>query len=121
MKLAKDLLYNKDNENLDIARFCALIVNMGYLGLSIYSYGYLKAPFEPMSFGSGWATVAAGSAAWIFARQKWEVENTKAKNPAPTMEAPPPYVDRFSFQHPYRDPLATRGSGQNWQEGDTGM
>ena len=71
MKLIKDLLYNKENQNLDIARLCALLGVIGYVSMSGYSI-YQGGFFEPTAWGTGWAALCGGNAAWIYARQQHE-------------------------------------------------
>lgn len=71
MKLAKDLLYDKQNEHLDIARFSALLSVIGYSGLSAY-YVIQGGIFDFLQWGTGWAAICGGNAAWIFARQRYE-------------------------------------------------
>lgn len=67
----KDLLYNQDNKNLDIARLCSLIANLAYWGM--IGYHIQKGhPLNPLEVGGGWAAIAGGAAAWIYARQVQE-------------------------------------------------
>jgi len=71
MKLIKDLLYTGGNQALDIARLSSAAAVLTYLTLAIWS----EARGHDVSlteFGTGWATTAAGCAAWIFARQTKE-------------------------------------------------
>lgn len=72
MKLAKDLLYDKDNKHLDIARFSALLSVLGYIGVTVYAITKGTIVFDPFEWGSGWAAICGGNAAWIFARQRYE-------------------------------------------------
>lgn len=71
MKLLKDLLYNHNNANLDIARLSAFLGVIGFLGATGYSL-FLGGDFEPTAWGAGWAALCGGNAAWIYARQKHE-------------------------------------------------
>lgn len=71
MKLVKDLLYNRDNQNLDIARLSALLGVLGFLAATGYSL-WLGGTFEPAVWGTGWAALCGGNAAWIYARQSQE-------------------------------------------------
>ena len=68
MKLVKDLLFNRENKHLDIARLSALLGVIGFLGATGYSL-YLGGEFEPAVWGTGWAALCGGNAAWIYARQ----------------------------------------------------
>lgn len=72
MKLAKDLLYDKENKHLDIARFSALMSVFGYIGVTAYAITAGTVSFDPFQWGSGWAAICGGNAAWIFARQRYE-------------------------------------------------
>ena len=68
--LVKDLLYNSDNSNLDISRLCSFMIVIAYLGWSgMWAW---QGHFKPVEFGGGWTAIAAGSAGWIYARQKME-------------------------------------------------
>lgn len=71
MKLVKDLLYNKANRHLDIARLSALLGVIGFLAATGYSI-YQGGEFEPTAWGAGWAALCGGNAAWIYARQQKE-------------------------------------------------
>lgn len=71
MKLIKDLLYNRGNSSLDIARLSAFLGVLGFLGGTGYSI-HLGGVFEPTAWGTGWAALCAGNAAWIYARQTQE-------------------------------------------------
>lgn len=73
-KFLKDLLYNEDNKNLDISRFCALVANIAYWGVAAYNIFESKASIDLLQLGTGWAAIAGGSAAWIFARQTQETK-----------------------------------------------
>lgn len=68
----KDLLYTGDNKNLDIARFSAMLSVIGYLTVSGVSIAQGLWTFDPLQWGSGWAAICGGNAAWIFARQRYE-------------------------------------------------
>lgn len=68
-KFLKDLLYNKGNENLDIARFCSLFANIAYWIAAAYVINKGTGTIGLVELGGGWAAVAAGSASWILARQ----------------------------------------------------
>lgn len=71
MKLIKDLLYNRANAHLDIARLSAFLGVIGFLAATGYSI-YLGGAFEPTAWGTGWAALCGGNAAWIYARQQHE-------------------------------------------------
>ena len=71
MKLIKDLLYNRDNENLEIARLCSLVSVLCFWGGVFFSI-YQGNSFEPLAVGGGIAAIFAGAAAWIHWRQKHE-------------------------------------------------
>lgn len=71
MKLIKDVLYDGKNEHLDIARLSALLGVIGYAGLSTL-HTVNGGIFDPLQWGSGWAALCGGNAAWIFARQRYE-------------------------------------------------
>ena len=68
-KLIKDLLYSKDNGHLEIARVCSLLAVLVYCGAVVWKVVALE-EFDPTATGTGFATLFAGCAAWIFARQK---------------------------------------------------
>lgn len=72
MTLFKDLLYNKDNQNLEISRLSSFLAVIAYLALSSVAVYMELWEFDPTQWGIGWAGVAGGSAAWIFARQRYE-------------------------------------------------
>lgn len=72
MKLVKDLLYEKENKHLDIARFSALLSVLGYIGVTTVAITQGTMTFDPLQWGSGWAAICGGNAAWIFARQRYE-------------------------------------------------
>lgn len=74
MGILKDLLYNKDNEALDIARLSAFLSVFAYLGMSIY-FIVVKdiVDFDFFEWAGGWAALCGGNAAWIYARQRIEV------------------------------------------------
>ena len=74
MKLIKDLLYNKNNKALDIARFSAFISVLSFWGGVFYSI-YAGGEFDPMNVGTGVAAIFAGSAGWIYYRQKQEADD----------------------------------------------
>lgn len=73
MNLIKDLLYNKDNENLDISRLSSLLGVLTYLAATIYHI-YQNHPLDFVAWGGGWTALCAGCGGWIFARQKYEAE-----------------------------------------------
>lgn len=73
MKLLKDLLYNKANENLDISRLSSFLGVLTYLGATIWHVA-ANETFDPVAFGGGWTALCAGCGGWIFARQKYEAE-----------------------------------------------
>jgi hypothetical protein len=73
-KFLKDLLYNADNQHLDISRFCSLVANIAYWGVATYNIFEAKASIDLLQLGAGWAAIAGGSAAWIFARQSQEAK-----------------------------------------------
>jgi len=103
MKLAKDLLYDKDNQHLDIARFAALMSVIGYIGVTVYAITKGTIAFDPFEWGSGWAAICGGNAAWIFARQRYEAGipyNPPSKQTASTdgyddMRSPRAYDDPY--------------------------
>lgn len=68
----KDLLYTEDNKNLDISRFCSMVANLAYWVVAGYNIFESKQPIDLLQLGTGWAAIAGGSAAWIFARQTQE-------------------------------------------------
>jgi len=70
-KLLKDLLYNRDNQHLDISRLSLLLAVLTFLGATIYHI-YSGHALNFTEWGAGWTALAAGSAGWIFARQKFE-------------------------------------------------
>lgn len=73
MKLAKDLLYDKENAHLDIARLSALMSVIGYMWMSGYYIIYKDIPsFDFLEWAAGWAALCGGNAAWIYARQRIE-------------------------------------------------
>lgn len=72
MKFSKDLLYDKTNTHLDIARLSALLSVVGYIGGTGYALAVGLWEFDPFSWASGWAALCGGNAAWIFARQRYE-------------------------------------------------
>lgn len=68
----KDLLYDGRNEHLDIARLSALLSVLGYIGVTVTVLVQGIWVFDPLQWGSGWAAICGGNAAWIFARQRYE-------------------------------------------------
>lgn len=76
MKLLKDLLYSRGNQALDIARICSLMAVLTFCGSAIYMV-VSKGEIDLLALGTGWATMAGGCAAWIFARQKYEAEKVE--------------------------------------------
>lgn len=73
MKLLKDLLYDRGNQALDISRASSCLAVLTYCGTAIYMVT-MKGEIDLLALGTGWATLAGGCAAWIFARQKYEAE-----------------------------------------------
>ena len=71
MKLLKDLLYDRGNQALDISRMSSLMAVLTYCGTAVYMVAR-KGEIDLLALGTGWATLAGGCAAWIFARQKME-------------------------------------------------
>lgn len=91
MKFFRDLLYTTDNSALDISRLCSLFGVLTYLGMTIWHVAQGR-DFDFVGWGGGWTALCAGCAGWIYARQKWEVEAIKAKNPPPSIpEEPDPW------------------------------
>lgn len=72
-KLVKDLLYNQDNEHLDISRLSSLLGVLTYLGATFYHIFQGNA-LDFVAWGGGWTALCAGSGGWIFMRQKYEYE-----------------------------------------------
>ena len=68
----KDLLYNKDNEHLEIARLTTLLSSIAY-----WAYVWSSKPSDPMQVGAGYAAIVVACAAWIYYRQKMELEFRK--------------------------------------------
>lgn len=112
MKIAKDLLYDKENHHLDIARMSALLSVFAYLGMTIY---YIVAKDQPNGFdffewASGWAALSAGNAAWIYARQRIEAR----------MDFTPPNPRQSDYSYgggPYYGGGYGYDSGYNNQQG----
>ncbi|MXO67803.1 hypothetical protein GRI72_03010 [Altererythrobacter marinus] len=73
MKLLRDLLYARGNENLDISRLSSLLGVLTFLGASIW-HVFVNKSFDPVAFGGGWTALCAGCGGWIYARQKYEAE-----------------------------------------------
>lgn len=71
MKLVKDLLYNRNNEHLDIARLSSALSILAFWGAVLWSIGS-SGGFDPMAVGGGCAAIMAGAAGWIYARQRQE-------------------------------------------------
>lgn len=71
MKILKDLLYNRGNQSLDIARLSSLISVLAFWG-GVFWLLWQKGEFDPVQTGTGIAAVFAGAGGWIFARQKYE-------------------------------------------------
>jgi hypothetical protein len=82
-KLLKDLLYTGGNEALDIARLSSLIAVISYW-TGVFVHLALSRAFDPVAVGAGWAAVAGGGGAWIWARQS--KESTKVAPPQPDAE-----------------------------------
>ncbi len=78
MKLLKDLLYTRNNEALDISRFCSLLAVLTYLGCALAKCVADPKAFDLVEFGTGFAAVAAGGGAWIYARQRYEQQGDPA-------------------------------------------
>lgn len=70
-KLIKDLLYNHDNEHLDISRVSSLLGVLTYLGATIFHI-HQGHPLSFVEWGGGWTALCAGCGGWIFMRQKYE-------------------------------------------------
>ena len=79
MKLAKDLLYTRNNRHLDIARLSALLSILAFWGAVLWQVGEAHS-FDPMAVGGGCAAIMAGAAGWIYARQKKEDEDAAASD-----------------------------------------
>jgi uncharacterized membrane protein YjjB (DUF3815 family) len=77
VKLLKDLLYDGGNSHLDISRLSAFLGVLGFIGMSGYSI-YQGGFFEPTAWGTGWAALCGGNAAWIYARQQHEKKKAEA-------------------------------------------
>ena len=73
MKLLKDLLYNKNNQALDIARLSAAVVTIFFVGLATAKFVVHK-DIDLIEFGTAWGLICAGSGGWIYARQRQETE-----------------------------------------------
>lgn len=71
MTIIKDLLYNRDNQHLEIARLCSFMAVVGFLVLTGFLVYNGEAP-SLSEYGIGWGGVAGGSAGWIYMRQKVE-------------------------------------------------
>lgn len=72
-KLLRDLLYDRENQHLDIARFSALLSVIGYVWMSAYFIVYKDVTdFDFLEWAAGWAALCGGNAAWIYARQRIE-------------------------------------------------
>ena len=69
-KILKDLLYTKDNQALDISRLCSLFANIAYW--VVVTHGIIASGEAPdlSNLGVGWAAIAGGSMAWIYARHE---------------------------------------------------
>ena len=72
MGVVRDLTHTGDNKNVDIARVSALLSVLAYVGGTAYALAMDLWVFDPAQWGMGWATLAGGNAAWIFARQRYE-------------------------------------------------
>lgn len=73
MKILKDLFYTRNNQALDIARFCSIMSVLSFWGSVFYSL-YKGQSFDAIAVGTGIAAIFAGSAAWIYHRQKMETD-----------------------------------------------
>jgi len=71
VKIIKDLLYSKDNGALEIARLSSFLAVLTFLGATVM-FVYKGGDLDFTEWGAGWAAMTAGSAAWIFARQRYE-------------------------------------------------
>lgn len=71
MSILKDLLYNKNNTNLDISRVCSLGSVVSFWG-GVFWLLATKGEFDPVAVGGGCAAIFAGAAGWIHFRQKHE-------------------------------------------------
>lgn len=71
MSIIKDLLYNKGNTALDIARLSSFISVICFWGGVLWLLGS-KGTFDPVAVGGGCAAIFAGAAGWIYARQAKE-------------------------------------------------
>lgn len=79
MSLIKDLFYTKGNKSLDISR-----VSVGFSVLCFWAACGMQVyqdpdKFDPMAVGGGIAALFGGGAAWIYARQKYEKEESDGK------------------------------------------
>lgn len=73
MKLLKDLLYNKGNTALDIARLSALMAVIFFLGLATAKF-VVNRDIDLIEFGTAWGLICTGCGGWIFARQTKETD-----------------------------------------------
>ena len=71
MKIIKDLLYDKGNQALDIARLSAGFSILCFWG-GVLWHAHKHGEFDPVAVGAGCAAIMAGSAGWIHFRQKHE-------------------------------------------------
>lgn len=73
MSIIKDLLYTRDNNNLDISRLSSFLGVLTFLGATFYNL-YQGHPMNFTEWGAGWTALCAGCGGWIYARQKYEME-----------------------------------------------
>jgi hypothetical protein len=71
MSLIKDLLFNKDNQSLDIARLSAAIVTVFFVGLATAKFVNNR-DIDLVEFATAWGLICAGSGGWIYLRQQQE-------------------------------------------------
>jgi hypothetical protein len=74
-KLVKDLLYDKNNEYLDISRASVGLSVVCFWAACGFQVALNPDKFDPLAVGGGIAALFAGGAGWIYARQKYEKEN----------------------------------------------
>ena len=76
MKLLKDLLYDRGNQSLDIARLSAFGSLIAFW-TGVFILLWQRGGFDPVAVGTGCAALMAGSAGWIFARQTKETKKVQ--------------------------------------------
>lgn len=70
MNLLLNLFAEADNKTWDFGRLQWFVGTLVYFGLSLYAYCWKGQPFDPVMWGTGFASVMAGGGAMIWMKGK---------------------------------------------------